>query len=34
MGDIDLVRLPSEVREHLAQLDLELSEGTSFKIIT
>ncbi|VDD87782.1 unnamed protein product [Enterobius vermicularis] len=27
MGDIDLVRLPSEVREHLAQLDLELSEG-------
>uniref|UniRef100_A0A0N5ARI5 DMAP-interaction domain-containing protein n=1 Tax=Syphacia muris TaxID=451379 RepID=A0A0N5ARI5_9BILA len=27
MGDIDINRLPLEVREHLAQLDLELSEG-------
>lgn len=27
MGDVDISRLPSEVREHLAQLDLELSEG-------
>lgn len=30
---IDVSSLPSDVRERLAQLDLELSEGEMFKII-